>query len=75
MNPVPQAAFLLTPGEAILVLRRQKGWTQKRLAQEAGVSRNFVSRAERDAAGLLIWNYAPVFRALGCDFSVRLEKE
>lgn len=64
-------AFPLTPGEAILVLRRRKGWTQAQLAREAGCSRGFVSCAERDDEGLWIWNYRPLFEALGCFFPVR----
>lgn len=40
------------PGERIKALRQSLGWTQDRLAQEAGVSKSFLSEIENDKANI-----------------------
>lgn len=38
-------------GEKIALLRKQKGWTQTRMAEKIGVSRAFVCNLERGTGG------------------------
>lgn len=40
---------MMTPGERIIILRKKKGWTQIRLAEELGVSRSLISMVEAGA--------------------------
>lgn len=67
-----QRGLPVTPGEAMLVLRRRKGWTQVKLAQEAGLSLGLISRAERDDFTTLLSTYQAIFEALDCSILVRL---
>ncbi len=40
------------PGERIKILRQSLGWTQDRLAHEAGISKSFLSEIENDKASI-----------------------
>lgn len=56
---------LLAYGRRIRSLREAKGWTQEKLAEEAGLPRpvvGFIERAERDTGVSHVW---PISRALG----------
>ena len=59
-------------GEAILILRRRKEWTQADLAEAAGLSRISVSNAERDLEKVLLSTYRKIFEALDCRLIVRI---
>lgn len=39
----------MTPGERITILRKTRGWSQTRLAEELGVSRSLISMVEAGA--------------------------
>jgi transcriptional regulator with XRE-family HTH domain len=60
-------------GGDLRILRRRRGWTQQRLADEAGVSRSMIAtieggHAERSPLGVLMW----ITAALGAKLSARV---
>src|SRR5574343_1910858 len=57
-------------GERILSLRKARGWNQRRLAQEAGVSHPFVSQVERGQSGIS----EPVLKQFAAALGVPLEE-
>lgn len=60
-------------GSDVRLLRRRRGWTQQRLAEEAHVPRWVVSAAERgEADRLAIDRLGRIARALGAYLSVRI---
>jgi transcriptional regulator with XRE-family HTH domain len=64
---------LLTYGRRIRALREDKGWTQEKLAEEAGLPRpviGFIERAERDTGVSHVW---PIAKALGVKASALFE--
>ncbi|MEO6208311.1 MAG: helix-turn-helix transcriptional regulator [Candidatus Limnocylindrales bacterium] len=60
-------------GLGIRALRRRRGWTQERLATEAGISRSAIQRIERGrAAEVAVDKLIRVTAALGAAISVRI---
>ena len=57
--------FMVTRGELIRVLRRKKGWTQRDLAQAAGVTHTTIVRLERGQHEPNITTIRKVAEALG----------
>ena len=62
-------------GRAVRVLRRSKGWTQAKLAQEAGVGRDAVVKLERGAREPRPATLEKVGAALGADLFAVLRDE
>ena len=54
-------------GNNIRVARRQRGYTQERLAEELNTSDKFVSMIERGASGLSITNIVTLCRILNIE--------
>ena len=52
-------------GEALRAARRAAGWSQEELAEQAGISRNYVSLLERDERSPTVAVLIDVCRALG----------
>lgn len=52
-------------GDVVRKLREERGWTQKKLAEKAGIGRQAVVKVEADDAGQRKGNLAKVARALG----------
>jgi transcriptional regulator with XRE-family HTH domain len=60
-------------GLGIRALRRRRGWTQKKLAEESGTSRSAIQRIERGHADdIAVDKLTPVTAALGATISVRI---
>lgn len=51
-------------GQRIADLRRQKGWSQERLALESGMARSYVGGIERGQRNLALLNILRLSRAL-----------
>lgn len=58
-------AFNLTVGEAIRRARQEHGWTQAHLAEEAGLSPNYIARLERGELGPSLFVARHICEALG----------
>lgn len=60
-------------GLGIRALRRRRGWTQEKLATEAGISRSAIQRIERGrAADVAVDKLIRITAALGAAISVRI---
>jgi transcriptional regulator with XRE-family HTH domain len=57
--------FLRTLGKRIRALRDKKGWSQERLADEAGIDRSYMSGIERGVRNMSVLNLAKIAKALG----------
>lgn len=51
----------------IVLLRREKGWSQETLALEAGLHRTFVAHVERQARNIALDNLERLALALGVE--------
>lgn len=58
-------AFKVKLGEKIRELRRETGLTQEELAEKAGVSVNFIGKAERGESAASVRTLRVIARALG----------
>ena len=61
------AAFAAGVGEAVRRARQERGWTQKELAERAGLSPNYVARLERGELGPSLYVASELCAALGID--------
>lgn len=52
-------------GFAIRQVRNKKNWSQEKLAEYAGLHRNYVSSAERGERNVSLVNITKIARALG----------
>lgn len=59
-------------GLEIMGARRARGWSQRELADRAGVSQSIVSRVERGWTGASVELLCHLTTALGLDFSARV---
>ena len=57
-------------GFRIIVLREQRGWTQEKLATEAGLHRAYIGHIERGEKNIGVKNLEKIANAL--DVSVRV---
>ena len=57
------------------MLRAEKGWSQERLANEAGLNRTYLSAVERSEQNISIDNLHRVAQGLGVDASRLLQAE
>ena len=62
-----KTAALKLLGERVATLRRERGMTQERLAEEAGVPRNHVADIELGARNTGVWSMLLLARALGVE--------
>lgn len=60
-------AFNATVGEAIRRSRQEHGWTQAFLAEQAGLSPNYVARLERGELGPSLFVASRLCEALGIE--------
>ena len=58
-----------TLGKRIRLLRRQKRWSQEKLAVEAGIDKAYLGRVERGATNIGIENIAEIANALDIENS------
>jgi transcriptional regulator with XRE-family HTH domain len=65
IDPNERPAPIETPGMRIRLLRTARGWSQERLAEEAGVDRQTVGLAERDVVEMYAWTLDAITAALG----------
>jgi transcriptional regulator with XRE-family HTH domain len=56
---------MLTQGERVRLLRRRRGWTQRELAERAGVTHTTIVRLERGGSDPNISTIRKVAEALG----------
>lgn len=56
---------LVTLGKNVRSSREQRGWSQERLAAEAGLDRTYVGGIERGERNVAILNIAKLASALG----------
>jgi transcriptional regulator with XRE-family HTH domain len=61
MNYDPLPAF----GQRLIELRKQKGWSQERLALESGLARSYVSGIERGLRNVALYNICLLAETLG----------
>ena len=52
-------------GRRIRELRQKKGWSQEKLAEEAGLHRTYIGQVERGEKSIGVENLVRIARALG----------
>jgi transcriptional regulator with XRE-family HTH domain len=57
-------------GRAIAGARRNRGWTQERLARELGIDRSYLSELESGSSALVLQRTLQALRRLGADVTV-----
>ena len=67
--------LLTQVGQRTKHLRAQRGWSQERLADEAGVDRSYMSGIERGVRNASILTLARIAKALGVSPASILEKD
>ena len=70
MRVVPKdsvSPFLRKVGARVKGLREQRGWSQERLAEVAGITLNYVGNLERGEQGPSLHILVRLARALGID--------
>jgi transcriptional regulator with XRE-family HTH domain len=65
--PDEHRAFNTTVGEAIRRARQEHGWTQAFLAEQAGLSPNYIARLERGELGPSLFVASRICEALQID--------
>ncbi|MFC5911799.1 helix-turn-helix domain-containing protein [Streptacidiphilus monticola] len=64
----------MTLGEQVARLRRERGWSQRQLALEAGTTQTVVSRTETGRTVPELGTLERIARALGCRLTIRLDE-
>jgi transcriptional regulator with XRE-family HTH domain len=62
-------------GDNIRGFRNKRGWSQSRLAEEAGVHPNYIGYIERDERHVTVYKLVDIAKALGVKPSLLLEPE
>lgn len=62
-NQDPRALF----GSRLVVLRKERGWSQEQLALESGVARSYLGGVERGQRNIAIVNICRLANALGVE--------
>ena len=57
-------------GRALAGARRQRGWTQERLARELGIDRSYLSELESGSSALVLQRTLQALRRLGAEGTV-----
>lgn len=67
MRKAPEALLF---GQSLRLLRTERGWSQERLAEAAGITLNYVGNLERGEQGPSLHVLIRLARALEIDLSV-----
>jgi len=67
MPDMPPTEILVAFGHAVRRLRVERGWSQERLAEEAGIHRTYVGDVERGLRNVSLVNIERLARALSVD--------
>jgi transcriptional regulator with XRE-family HTH domain len=67
MPDVPPTEILVAFGRAVRRLRVERGWSQERLAEVAGIHRTYVGDVERGLRNVSLVNIERLARALSVD--------
>ncbi|MBK9616760.1 MAG: helix-turn-helix transcriptional regulator [Uliginosibacterium sp.] len=54
-------------GQRLAILRKERGWSQERLALESGLARSYLGGVERGQRNLALLNILKIARTLECD--------
>ncbi|MBK1724799.1 helix-turn-helix domain-containing protein [Thiocystis violacea] len=54
-------------GQRLAALRRERGWSQERLALESGLSRSYLGGVERGQRNIALLNLLCLIRTLACE--------
>jgi transcriptional regulator with XRE-family HTH domain len=65
----PELAVLRQFGERVRRAREARGWTQEKLAEEAGLDRTYVGGVERGERNIALLNMNKISVALGEGFA------
>jgi transcriptional regulator with XRE-family HTH domain len=68
----PKAPEAVLFGESLRRLRTERGWSQERLAERAGVTLNYIGNLERGEQGPSLHVLVRIARAFDIDLSVLL---
>ena len=67
MKRTPKSPLRDVLARNMLLLRAEKGWSQERLAEEAGLNRTYLSAVERSEQNISIDNLYRVAKGLGVE--------
>lgn len=62
-----QQADLQIFGRRLAALRKERGWSQERLALESGLARSYLGGVERGQRNIALLNILKLARTLECD--------
>lgn len=62
-------------GSRVAVLRKERGWSQEKLALESGLARSYLGGVERGQRNIALLNIVRLASALECSPSVLLEDD
>jgi len=73
-HPTPQdfPAARAVLSANLVRFRRERGWSQEKLAFESGLDRSFIAHVERQARNIALDNIERLARTLGVPFHVLL---
>lgn len=54
-------------GKRLAELRKERGWSQEKLALESGIARSYVGGVERGQRNVALLNILRLARTLGCE--------
>lgn len=62
-----QLADLKIFGQQLATLRKERGWSQEKLALESGLARSYLGGVERGQRNIAVLNILKLARTLGCE--------
>ncbi len=62
-----QLADLKIFGQQLAALRKERGWSQEKLALESGLARSYLGGVERGQRNIAVLNILKLARTLGCE--------
>lgn len=69
MSIIEQSTLFKQFGRKIQQLRREKGWSQEKLAELTGLHRTYIGSVERGERNISLWNIAKLAHALEVEIS------
>ena len=54
-------------GRRLAEIRKERGWSQEKLALESGLARSYLGGVERGKRNIAVLNILKLARTLGCD--------
>lgn len=54
-------------GKRLAELRKERGWSQEKLALESGIARSYLGGVERGHRNIAVLNILRLARTLGCE--------